>query len=130
MVEQACDKYFYSKREEKGSDRSQVNTKPNKENSIKHYGSRIALLVWLSAFQTHWDSNVTLKVTVRAVAVAPPMPQLSKVAPLDTAYTSSLPGFPHQGIRPGHAGSPEPQRQPHSPLKPLCNLSRPKDLGI
>ena len=82
MVEQACDKYFYSKREEKGSDRSQVNTKPDKETSIKHYGSRIALLVWLSAFQTHWDSNVTLKVTVRAVAVAPPMPQLSKVAPL------------------------------------------------
>ena len=44
MVEQACDKHFYSKREEKGSDRSQVNTKPNKENSIKHYRSRIALL--------------------------------------------------------------------------------------
>ena len=60
MVEQACDKYFYSKREEKGSDKSQVNIKPDKENSIKHYGSRIALLVWLSAFQTHWDSNVTL----------------------------------------------------------------------
>lgn len=82
MVEQACDKYFYSKREEKGSDTSQVNIKPNKENCIKHYASRIALLVWLSAFQTHWDSNVTLKVTFHAVAVAPATPQLSKVAPL------------------------------------------------
>lgn len=81
----------------------------------------------------YWDSNITPKGTAHAVAMAPPMLQLSEVAPLLSGLhwlqptpqiSTGMP--PSEALDWGTLAHLNHRGSLTHPLKPLCNISEEK----